>query len=203
MSSNEIFEIVNGQYNIGDPNNPRSLVYKVIHGIYNSLSFDDTNFEMPIINTRARGYRLNINAGWESVSKPIEQKILEDQKNIMRKIMHDCMAHVERSRVRTINGHVQVIDVAPDVAERNFSLLNDALQQISKTLLSERNLPQVRDIKSFMMEFLTYAAFWRMGDNLTDNQWKNDYYREIQNVVRRVENAIDQAINENSFMASK
>jgi hypothetical protein len=147
-----------------------------------------------IVSVRGTGYQLT--KGW-SVDDPAAQVLVEALHQIQA-VVDASIAYVAKCGMtenKMCIKHIERNITTVTLGRQHAVMLNDAgwllLHELCRLELPVELAPDVLQLKLLLDLLKTYAEFSRAGHMLTDEQWRNDFERELichhRRLVREVE----------------
>lgn len=172
---------------LGRVANSNNDIHKEIHQIRATIKNVSSKDDV-ITNISRYGYR--VGDSWSVEDCGVIDAVLQDNLHIIGEIVNNCKTHMREKALKNTKGGILYLDFDNDFATQNFTVLDRVMWSIIDLLSSESNLAETMDLKATFSDLLSYVIYWRIGDNLTERKWRNDYESEIDNTVKKVKDLV-------------
>ncbi len=142
-----------------------------------------------LTSVRGTGYRLVDGWSKQEAQRPALARALGE----LYTLVADAVSFVERSRLE--KNQIGLIQVERGgsrslMSGQNFLRFDQALCQILDELssmgLDTRYTRDIVKVKQAMLELANYLLFWRIGDRLTDFDWKSNFREESESLLEAI-----------------
>lgn len=120
-------------------------------------------------------------------------KIDYEIQNAMDTILDVSEKSIDYMRIHKITstrGGIKYIDLDETLVLQNFQVMNREMRKLLYCLSTPQNTPDIMALKNKLVELTTYVTFLRIGDNLTDEKWRQDYENELRFLINSLKTTI-------------
>ena len=150
-----------------------------------TLAIDDF-----IITVRGLGYKLS--ARWLPVYQ--EEQPKTDGNNFIDEItalIEDCIKHSDQMKIVQSNSGLTLIEADQHLMLNNFTRMTQSYQTFFDAYSAPGNSVALLEVREKMMKLLFYTIYWRIGDRLSESQFRADYKNELKVLLRQIKHYVN------------
>lgn len=189
-------EDINNATGRGSTKEPSLHAAKIIMSLRNTLKDHHPALRTFIRTVRGEGYI--IDQSWQRATlEPLSDKAF-DFLDALDRVVQESIEHAFASKLKRCANGLQYLEFEIEAAFQRYQLLDKMLWDTILALSTKAKPAPLMDLKNTFHELASYVLYWRLGDNLSEQKWREDYRDEIVTKAERIHGQVRQLIGNRS-----